>query len=42
MAIIKAGLCERVEELDGMEGAWKLKVSLEVDIGKSKNWAEAH
>ncbi len=25
-----------------MEGAWKLKVPLRVDIGMGKNWAEAH
>jgi DNA polymerase-1 len=25
-----------------MEGAWKLKVPLRVDIGLGRSWAEAH
>ncbi len=25
-----------------MEGAWKLRVTLRVDIGMGRNWAEAH
>jgi DNA polymerase I len=25
-----------------MEGAWKLKVPLRVDMGTGRNWAEAH
>jgi DNA polymerase-1 len=25
-----------------MEGAWKLRVPLRVDIGMGRNWAEAH
>jgi DNA polymerase-1 len=25
-----------------MEGAWKLRVPLRVDIGTGRNWAEAH
>ncbi len=27
---------------EAMEGAWKLRVPLQVDIGVGKNWAEAH
>ena len=27
---------------DGMEGAWKLKVPIKVEIGTGRNWAEAH
>ncbi len=27
---------------DGMEGAWKLRVPIKVEIGTGKNWAEAH
>jgi DNA polymerase-1 len=41
---VEAGQADRVVELvkAEMEGAWKLSVPLAVEVGRGRNWGEAH